>query len=106
MNVEWASAGWSRRLLFAVSALYWLLMLALFAANVLRADSGYQAGIVLGFYFTPLFLAAVIRAGYVLLSRRRPRPPFWSWWLFVTGAAIGVLVAVQRAVAIMAERAA
>jgi hypothetical protein len=50
-------------------------------------------------------LAAVIRGGYVLLSRQRPRPRFWSWWLFVIGMVIGLLLAVQRAVVVVSERA-
>jgi hypothetical protein len=102
---EWASTGVGRRIVFGLSALYWLAMVGLFGASLPAVDADYEAGRALGFFFTPLLLAAVVRAGYVLLSRSRPRPRFWSWWLLVIGAAIGIVLAVQRAALILAEQA-
>lgn len=106
MRHEWADAGVGRRVLFGMTAFYWIGIAALFVANVVSASGGYEAGRITGFFFTPLLFAALVRAAYVLLSRRRPRPRFWSWWLFVIGMAIGLVLAVQRAVVALAERAA
>ena len=106
MREEWAGAGLGRRVAFGLAGLYWVAMLVLFAPAALAGGSGHRAGLALGFYFTPLLLAAIIRGGYVVLARRRPRPRFWSWWLFVIGMVIGLLVAVQRAVVVISERAA
>ena len=106
MREEWAGAGLGRRVVFGLAGLYWVAMLVLFALAALAGGSGYRAGVALGFYFSPLLIAAIIRGGYVLVSRRRPRPRFRSWWLLVIGMVIGLLLAVQRAVVAMSERAA
>ena len=102
MREEWASAGTGRRVLFGLAAAYWIGFVVLFVVAVASARNSYDAGVLLGFYFTPLVFAAVIRGVYVLLSRRRPRPRFWSWWLLVIGAALGLILAVQRTVAALA----
>ena len=106
MREEWADAGIGRRILFALAALYWVAMLALLVIAAVNAGSSYEAGAALGFYFTPLLFAAVLRGAYVLFSRQRPRPRFWSWWLLVIGAALGLILTLQRAATAVAERAA
>jgi amino acid transporter len=106
MREEWAAAGHGKRILFGASALYWLAMVGLFVASLTSVRSSYDAGLALGFYFSPLLLAAVIRGAYVLLSRSRPRPRFRSWWLLVIGMALGIVATFQRAAEILAERAA
>jgi 4-hydroxybenzoate polyprenyltransferase len=105
MREEWAAAGLGRRMLFGLAGLYWVAMLVLFVLAVLTSGVGYRAGVALGFYFTPLLLAAIFRGAYVLLSRRRPRPRFGSWWILVIGMIIGLILAVQRAVVVFAARA-
>ncbi len=105
MRDEWAQAGLGRRMLFGLAAVYWIGVLVLFGAAVVTAGSAYESGLALGFYFTPLLFAAIGRGLYKLLSSRRPRPRFWSWWLLVIGAAIGLLLTIQRVAAAMAERA-
>lgn len=106
MRREWAEAGIGRRLMFGLAALYWIAMIALAVANVASAATGYDSGRILGFFFSPLLFAGVIRGIHVLLSRRRPRPRFWSWWILVIGMVIGLLLAVQRAAVALGERAA
>jgi hypothetical protein len=105
MREEWAAAGLGRRAVFGLAGVYWVAMLVLFVLAALSGGSGYRAGVALGFYFTPLVLAAIVRGAYVLISRRRPRPRFWSWWILVIGMVIGLILAVQRAMVVVAERA-
>ena len=92
-------------MIFALSAAYWVGMLVLLALALPSSDGGREAGRIVGFFFTPLLFAIVLRVGYVLLSRRRPRPRVLSWWVLVIGAAIGLLLGLQRAVATIADRA-
>ena len=98
MREEWAAAGLGRRILFVLAALYWIGMAILLVLGVASARSPYATGAIVGFYVAPLLIAAVVRGVYVLLSRRRPRPPFWSWWLLVIGAALGLILTIQRTV--------
>jgi hypothetical protein len=93
-----------RRTLFVVSAAYWLGILPLLGISLTQAQSGYEAGRIAGFYLGPLIIAIVIRVVYVVVSRRRPRPPIWSWWVLVIGAALGVLLTFQRAAVDVADR--
>lgn len=106
MRAEWAEASVGRRILFALSGVYWGGMLVLLVLGVASGITGYEAGRLTGLYFAPLVLALVIRIGFVLLSRRRPRPRIISWWVLVIGALIGVVLALQRAVVLLADRAA
>ena len=105
MRAEWSNASFARRALFVVSAAYWLGIVLLLVISLTQAQGGYEAGRVLGFYLGPLIIAIVIRVVYVLVSRRRPRPPIWSWWVLVIGAALGVVLTLQRAAVDVADRA-
>jgi chromate transport protein ChrA len=92
-------------MLFVVSAVYWIGILLLLVISLTQAQGGYEAGRNLGFYLGPLIIAMVVRVVYVLVSRRRPRPPIWSWWVLVIGAALGVVLTFQRAAVDVANRA-
>ena len=105
MRAEWTEASIGRRVIFALAAAYWLGMLFLAVLALPSSDSGAEAGSIVGFYFSPLIIAFVVRIGYVVFSRRRPRPPVVSWWVLVIGAALGLLLGLQRAVATIADRA-
>jgi uncharacterized membrane protein len=105
VRAEWAEASIGRRVIFALSAAYWLGMLFLLVLALPSSDSGAAAGRIVGFYLSPLILAIIVRLGYVLFSRRRPRPPIVSWWVLVIGAALGLLLGLQRAVGTIADRA-
>lgn len=105
MRREWSEAGPSRRVVFVLAALYWLGQVAIFVANLPRADSGYEAGRLFGIVFGPLLFALVARGAYVVFSRRRPRPPLWSWWVLVIGALLSLILVFQRAAADVAEEA-
>ena len=105
MRAEWSGASLARRALFVLSAVYWLGILALLIVSLTQAEGGYEAGQVVGFYASPLLISIVIRAVYALGSRRRPRPPIWSWWVLVIGAALGVVLTIQRAAIDVADRA-
>ena len=96
MRTEWAETGaWSRSL-FVIAAIYWTAMAVLFVLSLPVVRSGYELGLVFGFYFVPLAYALVIRVGYALLSRRRPRPRIRSWWVLVIGALLGLLITTAR----------
>ena len=105
MREEWTEAGLGRRILFVLAGLYWIGAAILFVEALMSAASSYDAGMALGFYSAPLLVAAVIRGAYVLLSGRRSRPRFWSWWLLVIGAALGLFMAFTRAASTIADRA-
>lgn len=96
MGDEWAEAGWGRRTVFVIAAIYWMAMLALAVASLPAARSGAEITLVLGFYLVPLLYALIIRLAYVALTSRRPRPRLRSWWVLVIGALIGILVTVAR----------
>lgn len=96
MGLEWQEAGWGRRTVFVIAALYWMAMVALAVASLPAARSAAEITLVLGFYLVPLLYALVIRVAYVALSRRRPRPRILSWWVLVIGALLGILVTVAR----------
>jgi chromate transport protein ChrA len=106
VRAEWSNASRARRALFALSAAYWLAILLLIVISLTQAQGGYEAGRILGLYLGPLIIAIVIRMVYVLVSRGRPRPPIWSWWVLVIGAALGVALTFQRAAVDVSERAA
>lgn len=98
LREEWVDAGWASRTLFVTGGLYWLAMVAFFVVTVPAARSLAEVGLVLGFYFVPLFYAVVLRGAYVLVTRSRRRPPrLVSWWLLVIGALVGILFTVARA---------
>jgi len=96
MRAEWEAAGWGVRTVFAIAALYWLAMALLFLLSLRFVGSLGEIGVVGGFYFVPLFYAAIIRLVYSVLSRRDPPPRIWSWWLLVIGALLGMLITVAR----------
>lgn len=96
MGAEWQEAGWGRRTVFLIAAIYWMAMLALAIASLPAAGSAAEITLVLGFYLVPLVYAFIVRLVYVALSPRRPRPPVWSWWVLVIGALLGILVTVAR----------
>lgn len=107
MRAEWREASIGRRTVFALSAAYWAGMVVLAMLGLASAETGYEAGRIVGFYFTPVLIAVVIRVGYALLRwRRRPRSRIWSWWIWVIGAVIGLFLVLQRAVVTLADRAA
>ena len=96
MRAEWEAAGWGARTVFVIAALYWLAMVLLFLLSLRFVSSLGEIGAVIGFYFVPLFYAAIIRLVSSVLSRREPPPRIWSWWLFVIGALLGLLITVAR----------
>lgn len=96
MGAEWAGAGWGRRSVFVIAALYWAAMLVLVVLSLALARSAGEITLVLGFYLVPLVYALTIRLGYVALSSRRPRPRVRSWWVLVIGALLGILITVAR----------
>jgi hypothetical protein len=93
MRSEWAAAGWGSRSGFALASLYWLAMLVLFLFSLRFANGAGELLEITGFYFVPLLYAGLIRGGLVLVT---PRRRFWSWWLLVIGALIGILVTIAR----------
>jgi drug/metabolite transporter (DMT)-like permease len=101
MRTEWAEAGTWSRSLFVIAAIYWAAMFVLFALSLPVARNGYEVGLVFGFYFVPLAYALLIRVGYALLSRRRPRPRIRSWWVLVVGALLGLLITAARLPAVL-----
>lgn len=96
MGDEWQEAGWGRRTLFVIAALYWLAMLGLAVISLPLARSVEEITLVLGFYLVPLLYALIVRLAFVALSSRRPRPRILSWWVLVIGALLGILVTVAR----------
>ena len=96
MRAEWEAAGWGSRTVFVIAALYWLAMALLFLLSLRFVGSLGEIGVVIGFYFVPLFYAAIIRLVSSVFSRRDPPPRIWSWWLFVIGALLGLLITVAR----------
>lgn len=96
MNAEWQDAGWGQRTVFVIAALYWMVMLALAIASLPAVGSAAEVTLVLGFYLVPLLYAFLLRAAYVALFPRRPRPRLRSWWVLVVGALLGILVTVAR----------
>ena len=96
MRTEWAEAGTWSRSLFVIAAIYWTAMALLFFLSLPVVRNGYEVGLVFGFYFVPLGYALVIRVGYALFSRRRPRPRIRSWWVLVIGALLGLLITTAR----------
>jgi drug/metabolite transporter (DMT)-like permease len=96
MGAEWAEAGWGRRTVFVIAAIYWMTMVALAVASLPTARSAAEMTLVLGFYLVPLLYALIIRLAFVALSPRRPRPRVRSWWVLVIGALLGILVTVAR----------
>jgi hypothetical protein len=96
VRAEWESAGWGARTVFAIAAVYWVAMVLLFLLSVRFAGSLGEIGVVAGFYFVPLFYAAIVRLVFSVVSRRDPPPRIWSWWLLVIGALLGLLITVAR----------
>lgn len=96
MGPEWQEAGWGRRTVFVIAALYWVAMLGLAVISLPVARSAEEITVVLGFYLVPLLYALLVRAAFVALSARRPRPRVRSWWVLVIGALLGILVTVAR----------
>lgn len=96
MGAEWQEAGWGRRTVFVIAALYWMVMLALAVASLPGVGSAAEVTLVLGFYLVPLLYAFLLRAAFVALSARRPRPRLRSWWVLVIGALLGILITVAR----------
>ena len=96
MGAEWQEAGWGRRTVFVIAAVYWMAILALAVASMPAARSAAEITLVLGFYLVPLLYALIIRLVYVAVSSRRPRPRVRSWWVLVIGALLGILVTVAR----------
>ena len=96
LRAEWEQAGWWSRTVFALAAIYWVAMALLFLLSLRFVRSAGEIGVVAGFYFVPLVYAAILRLVYSVLSRREPPPRIWSWWLFVIGALLGILITVAR----------
>jgi amino acid permease len=105
MRQEWSEAGPGQRIVFGLAAAYWLLIVVLAIAAIVNAGSGERAGFVLGTVLSPLLLALIARAAYAFLSRRRPRPRVWSWWILVIGAAISLVSEFGRVASDIADRA-
>ena len=96
MRQEWAAAGLGRRIVFSFVAIYWIGMGILTVLNLPYAEDARQAGQIIGFFFAPLIIAVVVRGAYVLLTRAR----FWSSWIFIIGAGLGLMLAFQRVVSL------
>jgi hypothetical protein len=94
MLAEWEEAGWGSRTAFVIAALYWAAMVALFLFSLRFAGTVGEIVEIAGFYFVPLVYAMVLRAASVAFLRRSRG--FWSWWLLVIGAVVGILVTVSR----------
>lgn len=96
MAIEWLEAGWGRRTVFVIAAVYWAAMLALAVASMPAARSAAEITLVFGFYLVPLLYGLIVRLVFMAFSSRRPRPRLWSWWVLVIGALLGILVTVAR----------
>jgi hypothetical protein len=87
--VEAAAAPKRRQLWLAWIGAGALWLLLGFKLSPDAASGSEQAGYVTGGYVLTLVVAAVIRGVYYLVRRRQV--PFWSPWLLVIAAAIGLL---------------
>jgi len=96
MGAEWAEAGWGRRTVFVIAAIYWMTMVALAVATLPAARSAAEITLVIGFYLVPLLYALIVRLAFLAISSRRPRPRVRSWWVLVIGALLGILITAAR----------
>jgi hypothetical protein len=81
-----ARNAWPARAGWVAAVAVWLVLA--FSPPTMEPVSA-QAGQIAGGYFATLLLAAAVRGLYVLVRRRRV--PFWSPWLFVIAAVIGLM---------------
>lgn len=80
-----------KTLAYAAAILLWLLL----AARGSDSDeTARDLGAVFGSWVASLAIALLIRLAYVKLVRRRAGLSFWSPWIFVIAAAIGLLARV------------
>lgn len=94
MGREWREATWTRRIVFALSALLFAFWLGgIVIVGIAGRASAEAIGYAVGQLVAALAIAAIGRGVYVSLLRRDR--PFLSWWILVAGA---LLVIVLRAV--------
>jgi hypothetical protein len=90
--VEAAAAPKRRQVWLAWTGAAALWLLLAFKLDSDASGGAEQAGYVAGGYVLTIVLAAVIRGVYYLVRRRQV--PFWSPWLLVIAAAVGLLARV------------
>ncbi len=86
-------AARSRWLFYALAIAAWILLSVKLPEE--DADAAYVAGYVVGRPVTALVLVLVVRVVYWLVRGRRI--PFWTPWIFVAAAVLGLLVRFSEA---------